>query len=132
MVAKRTALIWMSGNSAVVADNRRRAADHLPQRLLRRPIPLVAQSHAPRRINALLGGIPGAHRYLEIGVNQGKTLEAVRARHRVGVDPNPRFDIEDLPRGISFHTGTSDAYFAGLDPSARFDVVFLDGLHTFA
>jgi len=121
-----------SGNGRIELANRRRARRGEPELLLRRPLPDGVVGHAPRRINALLAGLGGATDYLEIGVRAGRTLGNVRAPHRVGVDPAPIFDVNRLPPGLEFHAVTSDAYFAALDPTTRFDLVFVDGLHTFA
>jgi hypothetical protein len=76
-------------------------------------------------------------RYLEIGVNVGVLFLHVRAHGKVGVDP-----VRRIPRWKRVaHPTTalrgrlvarpSDDYFARLDPGERFDVVFVDGLHTF-
>jgi hypothetical protein len=75
-------------------------------------------------------------RYLELGVNVGVLFLHVRAAEKVAVDP-----VERIPRWKwlghpntalrgRFVNQTSDEFFAGLEPSARFDVVFVDGLHT--
>ena len=76
-------------------------------------------------------------RYLEIGVHTGVLFTHVRARRKVGVDP-----VRAVPgwrwwlhpntavRG-SFVATTSDEYFAALAPATRFDVVFVDGEHTY-
>jgi hypothetical protein len=76
-------------------------------------------------------------RYLELGVNVGVAFLHVRAAEKVAVDP-----VDRIPRWKwwlhpntavrgRFVRSTSDAFFAGLDPEARFDVVFVDGLHTY-
>lgn len=98
--------------------------------LHRRPMPTFWSEWSPRRINALAKGLR-ATRYLEIGIQFGYTVENVHVRERVGVDPEPRFDVARLPRGLSFFTGGSDAYFASLAGEVTFDLAFLDGLHTF-
>ena len=76
-------------------------------------------------------------RYLEIGVNVGVTFLHVRARRKVAVDPAqriPRWKRLGHPntalRG-RFIEMTSDAYFASIEPAETFDVVFVDGLHTY-
>jgi hypothetical protein len=75
-------------------------------------------------------------RYLEIGVNVGVLFLHVRAAEKVAVDPVnriPRWKWLGHPntalRG-RFVNATSDRFFGDLDPRARFDVVFVDGLHT--
>jgi SAM-dependent methyltransferase len=62
----------------------------------------------------------GATSYLEIGVQQGRTFSVVNVARKVGVDPSSAFATE--------HT-TSDAYFETC--AETFDLVFVDGLHTF-
>ena len=77
----------------------------------------------------------GAPRYLEIGVHSGETFHAVTAARKVAVDPAFRFSIAEAAEAdptAEFHPMTSDAYFAATPGDAEtFDLVFLDGLHTF-
>lgn len=101
-----------------------------PRVLAPRPVRSMEESSA-RRINALLTCIGQSGRYLEIGVEYGRTIEAIQAELRVGVDPSPRFDTTRLPQGVTVATCSSDEYFASLAAADRFDLVFLDGLHTF-
>lgn len=72
--------------------------------------------------------------YLEIGVNRGVTFNALKAKTKVAVDPKFLFDYEEVARevpGTSFHETTSDDYFARIAGSdTKFDVIYLDGLHT--
>jgi hypothetical protein len=72
-------------------------------------------------------------RYLEIGVNRGVTFHAVEAARKVAVDPKFVFTTPPIiDSNCTYHEITSDAYFgrvAGKDDI--FDVIFLDGLHTF-
>ena len=82
-----------------------------------------------RRLNKLAALLPAA-RYLEVGVWYGYTLENVRIPERWGVDPAPLFDLGRLPRGNLVFPGSSDEFFEKLDATLRFDLVFLDGLHT--
>ena len=65
-----------------------------------------------------------------MGVEHGFTLEAIPISRRVAVDPRPLFSAHVLPPGVSVFATTSDAFFAQLEPDERFDLVFLDGLHT--
>jgi len=75
-----------------------------------------------------------APRYLEIGVNEGVTFHSVVAHRKVAVDPEFMFDVEVARSNnpsAEYHRVTSDEYFGAIvDPHERFDVVYLDGLHT--
>lgn len=72
--------------------------------------------------------------YLEIGVNHGETFFKVDARRKVAVDPRFLFDVEaakTLP-GVELHQVASDIYFGEIaQTDEMFDVIYLDGLHTF-
>lgn len=66
-------------------------------------------------------------RYLEIGVQSGRTGAQVKATRKWGVDPKPY-----RRAGSHYHRldrTTSDKFFKTLSPDERFDVVFIDGLH---
>ena len=76
-------------------------------------------------------------RYLEIGVDTGVLFLHVRAHRKVGVDPHGRvprwkwfLHPNTLLRGSFFRT-TSDRFFTALAPEAAFDVIFVDGDHSF-
>lgn len=85
---------------------------------------------AARRINWLLERYETPS-YLEIGVFRGQTFFKINAAKKVAVDPKFQFDIPPSTPGVEFHETTSDAYFADIAQGTLFDVVFLDGLHTF-
>lgn len=74
-------------------------------------------------------------RYLEIGVCEGYTFDRVQAPTKVAVDPEFRFDhraAQQATPGTSYHEVTSDEYFATIvGAEEKFDVIYLDGLHTF-
>jgi len=86
----------------------------------------------PERINAL-AGLNAARSYLEIGVNRGGTFRSVNVRSKVAVDPVFLFDYQKLgTEHVKFHEVTSDYYFSNIvQPEEKFDLIFLDGLHTF-
>jgi hypothetical protein len=75
-----------------------------------------------------------APRYLEIGVARGVTFHALKAARKVAVDPAFRFDVPAARQAhpqASYHQVTSDVYFGTIvEPGERFDVIYLDGLHT--
>lgn len=67
--------------------------------------------------------------YLEIGVENGLTLESVRIKCKIGVDPFPQF----LSTVLTFHTKSkvmqSDFFFE--NNTSKYQIIYLDGLHTF-
>jgi len=73
--------------------------------------------------------------YLEIGVNKGGTFHALEAARKVAVDPKFLFSDRPVPANggtAAYHEITSDAYFGTVaKPADRFDLIYLDGLHTF-
>jgi hypothetical protein len=84
-----------------------------------------------RRLNRLVAGL-GVRTYLEIGVSKGATFLQVDVPHRTGVDPalavDPALEIDATTVLVE---RSSDAFFADLEPDRTFDLVFIDGLHTF-
>ena len=87
----------------------------------------------------MLQGLLSLHpspRYLEIGVRAGERFHAVEAARKVAVDPVFKFNTgnarEKYPES-TYHQVTSDTYFGRIAAylSDKFDVIFLDGLHTF-
>lgn len=70
--------------------------------------------------------------YLEIGVEGGGTFHALRAKRKVAVDPIFRFDVPTprLTDAVEYHEITSDEYFGKTPISEKFDVIYIDGLHT--
>jgi Glycosyltransferase 61 len=92
---------------------------------------VIWQSHSVRRINQIARHV-GARSYLEIGVFRGKTFNALDFERKVAVDPKFQFDVADYQReGVEFHHLHSDQYFIRHGLSQTFDIIFLDGLHTF-
>ena len=84
-------------------------------------------------IQALLG-VYEAPAYLEIGVDNGYTFNAVTAVHKRAVDPEFKYQTTDLSEGhrtVRHFAMPSDAYFAGPGAGWLVDVAFIDGLHTF-
>ena len=62
--------------------------------------------------------------YLEIGTGGGRCFERIRCASKTGVDPAPRRVLQ----GWNILRMTSDDFFQA--NTARFDVIFIDGLHT--
>lgn len=74
--------------------------------------------------------------YLEIGVDKGHTFHSLEAGSKVAVDPCFSFDLaaeRSNPKNENcvYHQMTSDGFFYELDTARKFDVIFIDGLHTF-
>lgn len=84
-----------------------------------------------RRINAVIDILGGVDLYLEVGVERGLTFQRISASELWGVDPHPAFDLRSLPSSVRFFRQESDEFFSKLAGDVRFDMVFLDGLHTF-
>jgi Methyltransferase domain/2-C-methyl-D-erythritol 4-phosphate cytidylyltransferase len=82
-----------------------------------------------------------AQRYLEIGVNNGDNFFPIEIDQKVAVDPSFAFStarqkewetMNPYNAKAQYVTATSDDFFAKADSVAKFDVVFIDGLHTYA
>src|SRR4051812_7282923 len=84
------------------------------------------------RLNAL-AKIISASTYLEIGVAKGETFTRVDVPYKVGVDPKFRFNTSECSdENVIFYEVTSDLFFSELaSEHGPFDLIFLDGLHTF-
>lgn len=92
---------------------------------------MLQPTHSSRRVNAVASRL-GGRRYLEIGVHTGATFRTVEMEDRTGVDPSFAFDTgEHQNETTRLLEQTSDAFFAQEPASSQFDVVFIDGLHTF-
>jgi len=88
-------------------------------------------NHSARRINRISKAI-GAQTYLEIGVNKGGTFLSVDTPIKTAVDPKFRFDTSVISNAdIYLHEVPSDAFFAALPVQQKYDLIFIDGLHTF-
>jgi hypothetical protein len=92
---------------------------------------LISRPEAINQFIALFHA-PG---YLEIGVSEGETFFAVNAQRKVAVDPKFRFPVDQAIKenvSCTFHEVASDIYFSDrIGPSEVFQVIYLDGLHTF-
>ena len=83
-----------------------------------------------RRINKI-AKINNAQTYLEIGVNNGQTFLDVDIAFKDGVDPVFRFDTKSVESDkVRFFTQTSDAFWTQ-GQARSYDVIMIDGLHTF-
>jgi hypothetical protein len=88
-------------------------------------------NNTARRANAL-GKQLGAKRYLEIGVLHGHTFRDVEIADRTAVDPGFGFDTNELANDSTrFFRETSDSFFTHQPILPPYDVVLIDGMHTF-
>lgn len=84
-----------------------------------------------RRIHALQS-MTAAARYLEIGVSGGNTFLNVNLLAKDAVDPAFRFDTDQFETEVvRFFPMTSDQFFSSNRSLPQYDIIFLDGLHTF-
>jgi glycosyltransferase involved in cell wall biosynthesis len=65
------------------------------------------------------------NKYLEIGVEYGETFNNIHFSHKIGVDPDPKFQMENSE---VLKIMTSDEFFEN-NPESFFDVIFIDGMH---
>ena len=72
-------------------------------------------------------------RYLEIGVNRGETFHILKAGRKVAVNPKFLFDAHarESSSSAEYYEVPSDEFFGTYHDGAKFDVIFVDGLHTF-
>jgi len=98
-------------------------------RILRNP-ESAPGTEASQILNKIIRTCSFNGKYLEIGVENGLTLEAVSLNDKYGVDPNLMVNRIIKPRGTKLFLQESDRFF---DANMRleFDIVYLDGLHTF-
>ena len=88
------------------------------------------------RINSI-AATKKAKTYLEIGVRRGDTFFNVNIENKFAVDPDFAFDINKYKSyaNLHFFATTSDEFFKLMDTkknnSIKFDIIFIDGLHTF-
>ncbi len=75
--------------------------------------------------------------YLEIGVSNGSTFEAIDAKNKIGVDPMPpaKKVIKILNQNTKYFKMTSDDFFKNEAKKTlgkyKVDVVLIDGLHEY-
>ena len=133
MSKQRTRLIEVA--RGIVAHSRRGT---LVRRMrfgksLGRSLAVLPREHphtlSARRLNQIASSMDCCNAYLEIGLCSGETFEDVSVPVRVGVDPSILFRLDQLPPGVRVHEVESDRFFAQLVNTARFDLIFLDGLH---
>ena len=93
----------------------------------------MKEESSSKRINAIGQSIGGIKRYLEIGVAKGSTFFKVNAKEKHAVDPRFRFDVKTRfeHKEEFYYNMTSDEYFSKIKTDKYFDIIFLDGLHTY-
>lgn len=107
---------------------------HISQSLKNRPRRLSngwglrGANLSARRLNFLAKHIGERIHYLEIGLDRGRTFEAVKAHRKIGVDPEIGFLLDSVPSNSEIVLKTSDEFFRSYTGKS-FSLVFLDGLH---
>ena len=87
-------------------------------------------SWSVRRINAI-AAMNNAECYLEIGVNKGETFLNVPIAGKDGVDPQFQFDVRShSSANVRMFSQFSDDFWTSGNPRT-YDIIFIDGLHTF-
>lgn len=95
------------------------------------PAPQRDRDWTSRRINKLAQGL-NAKTYLEIGVRHGRTFLKVQVPMRDGVDPEFAFDTNThASDSTRLFPVTSDEFFVSPNVRRHYDLMFIDGLHTF-
>lgn len=69
-------------------------------------------------------------KYLEIGIHEGQCFREISATEKYGVDPNPLYEAKNSVNGDEFIIKQPSDTFFSLN-TALYDVVFVDGLHTY-
>ena len=82
------------------------------------------------RINLISRQMERCDEYLEIGVQYGFTFASVEIRQKTGVDPQLKFNPRFAP-DVALHRVSSDEFFSALGENVKYDLIFIDGLHTF-
>jgi len=91
----------------------------------------IAMNHSVRRLSRLAKEL-WYRSYLEIGVETGATFNNFDIAEKDAVDPHFLFDAKSLARqSIRYFETTSDHFFVNSHKNKKYDLVFIDGLHTF-
>lgn len=67
--------------------------------------------------------------YLEIGVLHGESLKRIQKHAKQCYAVDPIFNHREYDSNVKLFEMTSDDFFTTLDPSIKFDMVFIDGDH---
>ena len=79
----------------------------------------------------LLAAINQANSYLEIGIKKGRTFKSVNIDQKDGVDPSFEFNHKEYTNSDRrLFECTSDEFFIH-HADRKYDIIFVDGLHTF-
>ena len=88
------------------------------------------ENYSVRRLNKI-SQINNANKYLEIGVETGRTFLEFDIEYKDGVDPNFLFDVKlhQNEKHRFFKVKSNDFWLS--DKPLIYDIFFIDGLHTF-
>ncbi len=89
-------------------------------------------TEASQLLNEIISVKNYSGKYLEIGVERGLTFEGVNIKEKFAVDPHILFNRWVKNSNAKLFEVTSDEFFEkGLHQNTTFDLIYLDGLHTF-
>jgi hypothetical protein len=90
-------------------------------------------THSSRRINSISKEMNSNQlKYLEIGIAHGYTFEAIEIKNKTAVDPFPKCRIRKNENNNSRILAiTSNKFFESRSLEELFNIIFIDGLHTF-
>ena len=129
---RHDALISATGRAVTrMAPNATEILDHLNVPVRHQPPRSTTVNHSVRRLSHL-AELVDARSYLEIGVHNGATFNNVEIENKDAVDPTFHFDVRAFATpSVRFFEVTSDHFFLHFHKGVRYDLIFLDGLHTF-
>jgi hypothetical protein len=129
---RHDAVISIAGRAVTrIAPNAAEILDHLDVPVRQPPPRSPTVNHSVRRLRHLATSVD-ARSYLEIGVFDGATFNEVEIEHKDAVDPRFHFDVRAFATPtVRFFEVTSDDFFLHFHKGERYDLIFLDGLHTF-
>jgi hypothetical protein len=114
-----------------MAPNAAEILDHLDITVRQPPPRSTTVNHSVRRLSHLAKFVD-AQSYLEIGVFDGSTFNDVEITNKDAVDPRFHFDVRAFATPtVRFFEVTSDDFFLHFHNGKRYDLIFIDGLHTF-
>ena len=124
----KTGLVWLKADGSKSFDDSR---EPIYRRLIPPPYETVDHVHILRCVASMIGP-PNEISYVEYGVSYGHSLNGVAnlIGSGIGVDIGPK--PENITQEhIKFYNMTTDEFSAGILPSVKFNLAFVDADHCF-